>query len=93
MDYRILHWVSDLQTGQGPCQNPDPPIRTNQVRSDGLNQVRGTAARSPHWTRGPPGQLRCHEPVHEALEVVKARLTKDPTLVGRTSIRVPQLLM
>ena len=53
----ILHWVSDLQTGQRPCQNPDPPIRTNQVHSDELNQVRGTAARSPHWTRGPPGQL------------------------------------
>ena len=31
-------------------------------------------------------------PIDEALEVVKARLNKDPTLVNRTSIPVPQLV-
>ena len=31
-------------------------------------------------------------PIDEALKVVKARLTKDPTLVDRTSIPVPQLV-
>ena len=69
----VLHWVSDLQTGQRPHQNPDPPIRTNHpdppirtnhVRSDELNQVRGTLAKSPHRTRGPPGQFWCHKPIH-----------------------------
>ena len=31
-------------------------------------------------------------PIDEALEVVKVRLNKDPTLVNRTSIPVPQLV-
>ena len=44
-----------------------------------------------------PGQfdvtsLFIQVPIDEALEVVRARLTKDPTLVDRTCIPVPQLV-
>ena len=35
--------------------------------------------------------LFTQEPINEALEVVKERLTRDPTLMDRTTISVPQL--
>ena len=79
------------------CQNPDPLL--GQTKYTVMNSTKFVERLQEAHTE-PEDLLVSFDvtslfrqvPIDEALEVVKVRLNKDPTLVNRTSIPVPQLV-
>ena len=62
------------------------PYQAKPIHSDEVCHICRMSLRSPRQTQGMPNQLWSYQ------SVVKARLTKDPILMDRATITVPQLV-